>query len=246
MKMRINAKGLSFRELNQRIREVAANGADEIELVNVNGQRYIGSGVDQNPIIKIYGTPGNDLGAFMGSSKILVYGDCEDGVGNTMSNGEIMVYGSAGDIVGYSMRGGKIYIKGNAGYRVGIHLKASRERSPVIVIGGSVRDFLGEYMAGGTIVVLGFGVNNGEIVGDFVGTGIHGGKVYVRGKVQKDKIGLDAVIAPMRDEDWVELKRILIDYCKAFNLRLRSLPKTKFTKIVPTSSRPYGKTYALE
>ncbi|MFQ6067665.1 MAG: hypothetical protein ACE5K3_10385 [bacterium] len=35
------------------------------------------------------------------------------------------------------------------------HLKAYQDVCPVIIIGGTARDFLGEYMAEGLIVILG-------------------------------------------------------------------------------------------
>mgnify|MGYP002508363490 CR=1 FL=1 len=43
----------------------------------------------------------------------------------------------------------------NAGYRAGIHMKAYKDKVPVMVIGGTAGSFLGEYQAGGVIVVLG-------------------------------------------------------------------------------------------
>ena len=51
-------------------------------------------------------------------------------------DGLVVVNGIAGDVVGYAMRGGKILIKGDVGYRVGIHMKAYKEKFPVLVIGG--------------------------------------------------------------------------------------------------------------
>ena len=47
--------------------------------------------------------------------------------------------------------------RGNAGYRVGIHMKAYEDHRPVIVIGGKAGDYLGEYQAGGVLIVLGIG-----------------------------------------------------------------------------------------
>ena len=65
------------------------------------------------------------------------------------------------------MRSGKIFVKGNAGYRVGIHMKEYHEFYPKIIIGGKVGDFLGEYQAGGIIVVLGIGCDGKVPVGSF-------------------------------------------------------------------------------
>ena len=57
-------------------------------------------------------------------------------------------------------------------------MKAYRTQRPVIVIGGRAGSFLGEYQAGGLIVVL--GESNGPIVGNFCGTGMHGGEILLR------------------------------------------------------------------
>ena len=68
---------------------------------------------------------------------------------------KFIIHGNIGDAAGYAMRGGKIYVKGNAGYRAGIHMKAYKEKIPVMIIGGHTGSFLGEYQAGGIIIVLG-------------------------------------------------------------------------------------------
>ena len=77
------------------------------------------------------------------------------------------------------MRGGKIYIQGNAGYRAGIHMKAYKEKIPVMIIGGYAGSFLGEYQAGGIIIVLGLHTDRRHIVGNFPCTGMHGGKMFL-------------------------------------------------------------------
>jgi len=57
-------------------------------------------------------------------------------------------------VTGLAARGGTLLIKGNTGYRVGIHMKEYAGTRPAVVIGGTSKDYLGEYMAGGTVVVL--------------------------------------------------------------------------------------------
>lgn len=86
-----------------------------------------------------------------------------------MNDGAIFVHGSSGDATGYAMRGGKIYVRGNAGYRAGIHMKAYREKQPVLIIGGEAGSFLGEYQAGGIIIVLGLGSGGRAPGGPFCG-----------------------------------------------------------------------------
>lgn len=246
-KLKIDAKGLSFRELNKLIRQKVCDGAQELDVVNVNGQRYIGGGLRGDVILRLYGSAGNDIGVFMDGPTIIVYGNTGDGVGNTMNRGKIVIYGSSGDIVGYSMRGGKIYIRGNAGYRVGIHMKEYGNNYPVIVVGGSVRDFLGEYMAGGRLIVLGLNSDE-EIVGDFIGAGIHGGKIFIRTSDRdliKQRLGWGAAVEAINDNDRRELEEILTEYCKNFNYTLHEILESDFVKVVPRSHRPYGKLYMV-
>lgn len=66
-----------------------------------------------------------------------------------------MIHGSAGDAAGYAMRGGKIYVRDHAGYRAGIHMKEYKKKVPIMIIGGCAGSFLGEYQAGGILIVLG-------------------------------------------------------------------------------------------
>ena len=158
---KIDATGIYYRDLNSLLRSLDANGIEKIEIRNVYGQRYIGTDLDNHLNIDIYGTPGNDLGAFMNGANITVHGNVQDACGNTMNHGKIVVHGRAGDLVGHSMRGGKIFIRDDAGYRVGIHMKEYLGKRPTIVIGGTAQDFLGEYMAGGVLVVLGLNMKEG-------------------------------------------------------------------------------------
>jgi len=244
--MRIDAKGLSFKELNEKVREAVKSGASEVELVNVNGQRFIGDGLTTPVTIVTRGSAGNDLGAFMSGPKILVKGNVADAAGNTMNEGAILIDGRAGDVLGHSMRGGKILIRGSVGYRAGLHMKAYKDKNPTIVVGGTAEDFLGEYQAGGTIVVLALEHDNGRAIGDYVGTGMHGGRIFVKGAVSKDQLGPGATIDEVTDADRSELKQAVEDYCRAFNVPVEQILSHMFTKIAPVSSRPFGKTYAIQ
>ena len=148
--MLINAKGLDYTALNELIK--SSNGDCKIE--NCLGQRFIADSLGSGNIT-IDGIPGNALGAYLNGAQITVNGNVQDAVGDTMNDGKIIVHGSIGDTAGYAMRGGEIYVKGNAGYRAGIHMKEYRDKKPIIVIGGRTGSFLGEYQAGGLIIVLG-------------------------------------------------------------------------------------------
>jgi len=243
--MRIDANGMHYRELNELIHSAVKNGEKEIIIDNVNGQRYIGDGLAGDVTIRINGVPGNDLAAFMDGLTIIVNNNAQDGVGNTMNSGKVVINGDAGDIVGYSMRGGKVYIRGSVGYRAGIHMKAYENFYPVIVIGGRARDFLGEYMAGGLLVVLGLGESQkGPFVGSYVGTGMHGGEMYIRGAVEKYQLGKEVKIENPSEEDYRKIMGPLEEFCSQFSFSLKKIMDEKFTKLIPFSHRPYGQVYA--
>src|SRR3990170_5361539 len=183
MKMHeIDAKGVYYRDLNEKVRQAISRGEKEILLKNVNGQYYIGDGLRGGDVrITIEGVPGNDLAAFMDGPTLIVKGNAQDNIANTMNGGKVVIHGHAGDVLGYGMRGGKLHILGDVGYRIGIHMKGYQDQTPVIISGGSAQDFYGEYMAGGILILLGLERRNSQpIIGDYVGTGMHGGVIYIR------------------------------------------------------------------
>jgi glutamate synthase domain-containing protein 3 len=241
----IDAKGVFYRELNTKLRQVVLNGNQKIELRNVYGQRYIGTDLDKPVEIEIFGTPGNDLGAFMDSPRIIVHGNAQDGCGNTMNNGEIIIHGHAGDILGLSARGGKIFVREDVGYRAGIHMKEYQEKKPMIVIGGTAQDFLGEYMAGGIMVLLGLNFKEKERhKANFIGTGMHGGVIYVRGEVHEFQLGKEIGVAELDANDHLVLKKLVGEFTSHFDYNAEEILKHKFTKLFPLYLRPYGRLYA--
>jgi len=241
----LDATGVYYRDLNAQLLELAQSGVKEITLKGIFGQRYIGTNLQKQVRIIIDGVPGNDLGAFMDGPRIDVLSNAQDGCGNTMNNGTIIIRGSAGDILGHSMRGGKIFVRGNVGYRVGIHMKEYGSVRPVIVIGGAAQHFLGEYMAGGVLIVLGMQLAPGEShPSHYVGTGMHGGVIYMRGQVDQAFLGKEVGQAPLGPEDEWLLQRHVGEFAAHFDLDAKRLLETPFVKLIPLTKRPYGRLYA--
>jgi len=210
----------------------------------LEGHRYIAATANRKDVyIEIFGTPGNDLGAFLDGPTIEVFGNAQDQTGNTMNSGRIIVHGNAWDVTGLSARGGTILIKGNTGYRVGIHMKEYSGTKPFIVVGGTAKDYLGEYMAGGMIVILN---RKGDMerspVGLSIGAGIHGGKIFVHGRMERHQLGPGATMGPVTGEDIPELDRLVEEFEAAFKVKV---PRDwqNFVKIVPMSSRPFSGHY---
>ncbi|MDO8427107.1 MAG: hypothetical protein Q7T24_06305 [Deltaproteobacteria bacterium] len=243
--LEVNAAGVYYRDLNRQIREAIEAGQKEILVRNVNGQYYMGDGLRGNATITIEGVPGNDLAAFMDGPTLIVKANAQDNIANTMNSGKVIIHGNAGDVLGYGMRGGKLHILGDVGYRIGIHMKGMKRQAPTIIVGGTAGDFFGEYMAGGVLILLGLNRKPGRaIVGDYLGTGMHGGTIYIRGEVEKSICGAEVGIMDLDEEDEKVLKESLTEYCKDLDLKLEEIMKVGFKKLVPVSLRPYGNLYA--
>jgi glutamate synthase domain-containing protein 3 len=250
----IDARGVHYRELNERVADLLrrhqaeAGRADaqlRVKLTGVCGQRYIACGLRSTVHIDIEGVPGNDLAAFAEGPTVTVFGNCQDATANTMNSGLIVVHGSAGDVLGYAMRGGQVFVRDNVGYRVGIHMKSYQDMVPVIVVGGRSGDFLGEYMAGGVILVLGRGALEGQSpVGEQVGTGMHGGVIYVRGPVDPAQLGQEVERRALEASDRALVSGLLEQYEEYFHTGDLAPDCEEFTKLVPASHRPYGRLYA--
>jgi glutamate synthase domain-containing protein 3 len=243
--LQIDAMDMPYKELNAQLRRAVAEGVERIDLYNVYGQRYLGTDLHRPVEMHIHGTPGNDLASFMDGPRIVVHGNAQDGCGNTMNGGELIVHGRAGDVTGHSMRGGKIFIRDDVGYRVAIHMKEYAGQRPTIVIGGTAQHFLGEYMAGGVLVVLGLTLRPGERhTANFIGTGMHGGVMYIRGELDDHQLGKEVGQVPLEDADRALLGELVGEFAGHFQQDARAILSRPFTKLIPLSLRPYGRLYA--
>ena len=236
--MVLDVKDKNHREINDAVRE--ADG--KINIKNCLGQRFIGAGMSDKKIT-VDGVPGNALGAYLNGAKITVNGNAQDAVGDTMNDGKIIIKGSVGDAAGYAMRGGCIYVKGDAGYRAGIHMKAYKEKIPVMVIGGCTGSFLGEYQAGGIIIVLGINSDGRRIVGNFPCTGMHGGKMILRSDCANIAFPNQVTAKPATDEDIADIKKYIKEYCRLFGFDEHEILNSEFTIVTPDSKNPYKQLY---
>ncbi|MDI7246507.1 MAG: hypothetical protein QME92_03405 [Bacillota bacterium] len=243
----IDARGLTYRELNHVLRAHVRDGARAIAVRNVAGQRYIGTNLGRlrYPVtVEIHGTPGSDLGAFMDGPRLTVFGNAQDCVGNTMTSGEIVVHGRAGDVVAMSMRGGAIFIRDDVGSRCAIHMKEYGDRKPLVVIGGTAHDFLGEYMAGGTVIMLGLDLAPGERHrACFVGTGMHGGRIFIRGSIEAYQVGREVELAEPDSRDQETIMSAVERFCTFFGTDFDKIANSEFLRLHARSHRPYGRLY---
>jgi glutamate synthase domain-containing protein 3 len=235
--MKISAKNIDFKELNDKVR----TSSGDVCIDECYGQRFIGSALSGRTLT-INGTPGNALGSYLDGGIIKVNGNAQDATGDTMNDGKIIIHGNAGDALGYAMRGGAIFVKGDSGYRTGIHMKEFREKKPVIVIGGKVGSFLGEYLAGGLIVVLGLNVNDVP-VGNFTGTGMHGGKIFIRTNQELQNLPAQVLAEVASKEDLQEIKPYIADFAQNFDMDADAILNDRFYVLKPNAKNPYKQLY---
>ena len=236
--MNIDARNMDYAALNEAVRRAEGDCVIQACL----GQRFLAAGAPEREIV-INGIPGNALGAYLNGARVTVHGNAQDAVGDTMNDGTIIVHGNLGDTAGYAMRGGRIYARGNAGDRAGIHMKAYQDKLPVLVIGGRAGNFLGEYQAGGCIIVLGLHEDGRPIVGDFAGTGMHGGKMFLRSDCRDIRVPRQVTTHIAAEEEKAEIEAYVTEFSRLFGCDASALMDAAFTVVVPDSSNPYHQLY---
>jgi len=112
-----------------------------------------------------------------------------------------------------------------------------------MVIGGTAGSFLGEYQAGGVIVVLGLEAKDKKIVGFFPCTGMHGGKIFLRSECKDMKFPSQVTAHPADESDMKELKTYVTEYCDLFGYDMNEVLASPFTVVTPDSKNPYKQMY---
>ena len=240
--MRIDANGQYYQQLNEAVRACADR---DVTIDNVCGQRYIAC-AEKERHFTLHGTPGNGLAQYMDGATVEVFGNCQESVGDTMNQGEVVIHGSCGDACAYGMRGGRILIEGNVGYRAGIHMKAYMEHYPVLIVGGTAGSFLGEYLAGGLIAVLGIGANGAYPCRFFCGTGMHGGKIILRCDTAPSGLPRQVLVREMTEADRAELAPHVQAYCAHFDGDAGALLAQKYFVLTPNPEAGYKQLYTFE
>ncbi|MEM4374414.1 MAG: glutamate synthase [Nitrososphaerota archaeon] len=190
----IDVSGMNASQVNKLVTRLIQCGVREIMLKSVNGHRYLGINIPAGCRLHIYGTAGNCLANFNKAGEIIVYGSAQDDVGDAMYGGRVVIHGDARDVVGQALQGGGILVRGSVGNRAAIQMREFRNRKPILVVGGRADDYLGEYMAGGIVLILGLDALDREdvqLVGRYTATGMVGGRIYIRGYVEPWRIGLN-------------------------------------------------------
>ncbi|MDA4122411.1 MAG: glutamate synthase [Thaumarchaeota archaeon] len=193
---KMDASAMGFKEINREISAAYSRSEEGVLIENCKGQRYLGIGFSTRAgtgrgrfKIQLTGFPGNCLANLNDGASFEVYGNVADDLADTMHAGSVVVHGSARDVTGQALQGGHIYIRGTVGNRAAIQMREYEGEPPFLIVGETADDYLGEYMAGGVVMVLNLSDSH-KPARNYIGTGMVGGRIYIRGNVSEDQIGL--------------------------------------------------------
>ncbi|MDA4137065.1 MAG: glutamate synthase [Thaumarchaeota archaeon] len=194
--VRIDATGKEFKEINEAISSAYSGRAPGVVVENCTGQRYLGIGVStrsdgrSEPFrIVVTGFPGNCLANLNDGASFEVHGNAADDLADTMHAGSIAIHGNCRDVAGQAIQGGTIFVRGTVGNRAAIQMREYTKERPFLIVGETADDYLGEYMAGGVVMVLNLS-DSKKPARNYIGTGMVGGRIYIRGRVKEEQVGL--------------------------------------------------------
>ena len=204
---------LTTKDVNNKLRELMADGYGTIVIKNPRGKHSLGVGILNRLNLIIEGSLGYFAVGLIDGPNVRIKGRVGWSCGENMMSGTVLIEKNAGSTFGAAIRGGDLVCMGSVGSRTGIDMKGG-----TIIVGGDTGALSGFMMQRGRIIVCG---NAGKNLGDSMYDGI----IYVGGDIKS--LGVDAVTAELTQTDsaW------LIQKLKLYDLQ----PKEgvdHFTKIV--------------
>lgn len=194
----LDAGTLTTRELNLKIKALAANGAEEIRVLNPQARHNLAVSVLASCDITFEGSVGYFCASLMDGPRVIIQGNAGWALGDNLMGGTIAATGSVGAAVGSTMRGGEIFVRGNAGARAGISMKGG-----TLIVAGSVGFMSGFMMQKGRIIVCGD-------VGDGLGDSMYEGTIYAAGNIES--LGNDAIFDRISEEELISIWETLEGY----------------------------------
>ena len=194
----IDTDDLTTTEVNEKIRELMAEGYGTIVLLNPRGKHSLGVGILSKLNLIIEGSTGYFGVGLLDGPNVRVNGRVGWSCGENMMSGTVVIEKNAGSTFGAAIRGGDLVCKGSVGSRTGIDQKGG-----TIMVGGDTGALSGFMMQRGRMVVCG---NAGKNLGD----SMYDGTIFVGGDIKS--LGVDAVEEEKNDLDRAWLTRKLTQY----------------------------------
>jgi len=93
--------------------------------------------------------------------------------------------------------------------------------------------------------LLGLNLKPGENhKANYIGTGMHGGVIYLRGSVNDYQLGKEIGVSKLDETDLLNLEHYVAEFAAHFGYKAGDLLNHKFIKLFPLYLRPYGRLYA--
>jgi glutamate synthase domain-containing protein 3 len=77
----------------------------------------------------------------------------------------------------------------------------------------------------------------------FVGTGMHGGVIYLRGDIDQHQLGREVGVAELDDNDRNIIKQHITEFARRTGHDSEKIMAGRFIKLFPRWLRPYGRLY---
>jgi glutamate synthase domain-containing protein 3 len=194
----INADDYDTTGVNNKIRELMAEGYGTIVIQNPRGKHSIGVGILSRLNLIIEGSTGYFANGLIDGPNVRINGRVGWSCAENMMSGTVMIEKNAGSTFGAAIRGGDLVCRGSVGSRTGIDMKGG-----TIIVGGDTGALSGFMMQRGRMVVCG---NAGKNLGD----SMYDGTLYIGGDIKS--LGVDAIEAELTDLDRAWLTRKLTQY----------------------------------
>jgi glutamate synthase domain-containing protein 3 len=227
----------------------SALGADCME-ISGSPHQFAGERISGHVTAK--GTLGSHGGSYSeGDGTLEIIGSLQDNCFEASSVREVVCHANASMMAGNAFQGERFFLRGSADSRAFQQLRPRNGMQPVAIIGETAGQYLGKMMSGGAILVLGLEHLGREdvdtpIVGEFVGTGMVGGRIYVRGYVMDDFIkrppqrrDVIAVCAQLKEEG-------LISESALREIRHNPLSLPRVERILESTEKPEAVAAAVE
>ena len=179
------------------------------------------AGMSDKTIDDLTGIPGNALGAYLNGAQH--HGQRQ----RAGRRGRYDERGADRRAREYRRRGGLCHARaekslsaGNAGYRAGIHMKAYREKKPVLVIGGRAGSFLGRVSGGrADPCAWVFTRTDGPLSGTFPAPVCTGARWCCAATYRPSSSRSRRPMHPAAEEDLREIRPLVERYCEAVRPR---------------------------
>ena len=107
----------------------------------------------------------------------------------------------------------------------------------------SAGSFLGEYQAGGTIIVLGLDRDEGVPCGSYLGTGMHGNAQTFLRCEEEPEVNEFLEVEKLTGEGLAPILEYLKRYADLFDISLQKITEKPFWKISPGDKNPFDSLY---